>query len=326
MTARRRVLLGLALGLPLSALFAWLAVRNASLGDVWDALAGARPGLVAAAVACMAGVYAAQAVRWREVAAARHVRRLRFAELVVAGVACNNVLPARLGDLFRARWLARDAGMPGGRALGTVVVDRAFDLAALVAMLLVSLPFAGDAAWLRRIALGGLVALAALGVSLGFARVYTRARQRRRLARRGRLRRIARDLLEGLADLPRGRRLAGVAALSAAAWATWALAAWLVARAVGIELGAAEAAFTGAVVNLGVAIPSSPGFIGTYQWLGVSALGLLDVATDEALAFAVLVHAVWYVPTTLAGGGLLFARAVRLPGPADEARQPSAAP
>ena len=35
-----------------------------------------------------------------------------------------------------------------------------------------------------------------------------------------------------------------------------------------------------AVINLGVAIPSSPGFIGTYQWLGVSALALFDVRTE----------------------------------------------
>ena len=48
---------------------------------------------------------------------------------------------------------------------------------------------------------------------------------------------------------------------------------------------------------LGVAIPSSPGYIGTYQWIGVAALGLLDVPPSQALAFAILMHASWYVPT-----------------------------
>jgi uncharacterized membrane protein YbhN (UPF0104 family) len=64
------------------------------------------------------------------------------------------------------------------------------------------------------------------------------------------------------------------------------------------------------VINLGVAIPSSPGFIGTYQWLGVSALALFDVPTEEALAFSILMQAVWYVPTLLVGGTLLVVRAV----------------
>jgi hypothetical protein len=82
-----------------------------------------------------------------------------------------------------------------------------------------------------------------------------------------------------------------------------------VARSLGIELSPLEAIFVTAVVNLGVAIPSSPGFIGTYQWLGVSALGLLAVPTQEALAFTILMHAVWYVPTLLVGGVLLLRRA-----------------
>ena len=67
----------------------------------------------------------------------------------------------------------------------------------------------------------------------------------------------------------------------------WAVSAWLVARSLGIELSLVEAVFVTAVINLGVAIPSSPGFIGTYQWLGVSALALFGVPTEEALAFSI---------------------------------------
>jgi len=64
-------------------------------------------------------------------------------------------------------------------------------------------------------------------------------------------------------------------------------------------------------LNSGVAIPSSPGFIGTYQWLGVSALALFDVGTEQALAFSILMQAVWYVPTLLVGGVLLVRRGIR---------------
>ena len=106
-------------------------------------------------------------------------------------------------------------------------------------------------------------------------------------------------------------RALGLGGLSLAVWGTWALSAWLVARSLGIELSLVEAVFVTAVINLGVAIPSSPGFIGTYQWLGVSALALFDVPTEEALAFSILMQAVWYVPTLVVGGGLLLLRLVR---------------
>jgi uncharacterized membrane protein YbhN (UPF0104 family) len=59
---------------------------------------------------------------------------------------------------------------------------------------------------------------------------------------------------------------------------------------------------------IGVAIPSSPGVVGTYEWLGVASLGLLGIASDEALAFAILLHATWYIATTLAGGSALGVR------------------
>ena len=48
----------------------------------------------------------------------------RFFELVLCGIGCNNVMPGRLGDFLRARWLGHATGISGGRALATVVLDR----------------------------------------------------------------------------------------------------------------------------------------------------------------------------------------------------------
>ena len=108
---------------------------------------------------------------------------------------------------------------------------------------------------------------------------------------------------------PLGRRLVAEAlGLSVLAWGAFAVAVWLVARSLGIELGFVDCVFVTAVVNLGVAIPSSPGFVGTYQWLSVAALGVFDVSRDDALAFSFLLQASWYVPTTIVGGFLVLFR------------------
>ena len=71
----------------------------------------------------MGVVYWVQAARWRRIADTRLGQR-RFVEMVVAGVAVNNVLPGRVGDLLRARWVSRGA-YSGGRGLATVMLDRA---------------------------------------------------------------------------------------------------------------------------------------------------------------------------------------------------------
>ena len=307
MIARRRAtIVGLVVGLPLSALFLWLAVTRTDLGSVWRTLKAARGEDVAGAVAAMAAVYVVQALRWRVIAHGT-ASPGRYIGLVVGGVAANNVLPGRVGDGLRGVWLARVERITSGRALATVVFDRAADVAALVALLAIALPFSVRPAWLVKIGIGGIGLAVLVTGFLVAAHVGARLHGRADRAR-SRARRVARDLLDGLSEPPSPRRAAAALALSLVAWGIWSVGAWLVARSLRIELSAVDALLVAAVVNLGVAIPSSPGFVGTYQWLGVSTLSLLDVHRNDALSFSILLHASWFVPTTFAGGIFLLAR------------------
>lgn len=191
--------------------------------------------------------------------------------------------------------------MPRARALASVVVDRGLDLVALVSALALTYPAVHHTPWLNRLwIIPGIVGLV---VALAFIAATAHAR-RATLSSTGRVCRLLSDVTHGVGNGLRGRRGVAVAMLSVLAWGSWALSAWLVTRSLGIELTPLEVVFVTAVLNLGVAIPSSPGFIGTCQWLGVSALGLLAVNHADAFAFSVLMHAAWFVPTTLGGAAL----------------------
>jgi glycosyltransferase 2 family protein len=308
-SGRLRTLVAL-LGVPIGLVFLWLAVRDVDLDAVWDTLREADAGMVAAAVGAFGGVYVFQSVRWRRIAATPQVRLVRFVEMTVSGVAVNNVLPGRIGDFLRARWLGLAARMPAGKAFGTVILDRAFDLVVLVGLLIIGIASVASSGWLVELAAAGAVVVLGIVGALLFARTYIDRRERDR-RERGLLRRLVRDTVERLAE-PFGRRhLLVWLALSLAAWATWALAALLIARSLGIELSIAEALFVTAVLNLGSAVPSSPGYVGTYEWLGVASLGLLGIDHEPALAFTILLHAAWYVPTTVVGGVALGVRGAR---------------
>lgn len=296
-------------GIPIGLFFLWLAVRNADLQAVRDSLREADARLVALAIGAFASVYAFQAVRWRRIAATRQVRLPRFYEMTVSGVAVNNVLPGRIGDFLRARWLGLDSGMPAGKAFGTVILDRAFDLVVLVGLLVVGIAAVASSGWLVELAAAGVVVLVGFAGVLLFSRMYIERRDRDR-RERGLLRRLVRDTVERLAE-PLGRRhLLVWLGLSLGAWAMWAVAALLVAQSLDVDLSLTEALFVTAVLNLGSAVPSSPGYVGTYEWLGVASLGLIGIDHEAALAFTLLVHAAWYVPTTLFGAVALGTRAV----------------
>jgi uncharacterized membrane protein YbhN (UPF0104 family) len=216
------------------------------------------------------------------------------------------VLPGRVGDLLRAHWLSRRTGTPRSRTLATVVVDRACDVFVLLALLIATYPFTPRRTWIDRVYVASLVVTAILAAGLVATRLYVahRARDGRTLPLSVRLSWPGRQLsglIRGTAAVVGPGDLAAAVALSAAAWVLWAAGLWLVADALGIDLALWQAAFMTGLVNLGTAVPSSPGFVGTYQWLCVSGLGLFDIGASQAFAFSLVLQAAWFVPTTAVG-------------------------
>jgi hypothetical protein len=299
-------------GVVVSAVFLWLALRNADLDAVRQALADARLGPVLLAVAVLGLGYGFQAARWRRIADTPDLPLRNFYAMLVGGLACNNVLPVRIGEFLRAGWLSRDARISGGRAFGSVVLDRICDVVTLAVFFAIGVQAVATADWLVRLGIGAVFAVIVIAAVLVLARLYS-GRRRGRVGRRerGRLGTLLRETVEMLGE-PIGRhRAAAWLGLTACTWTLSAVAAWLVARSLGIELSPVEAVFVTSSLALGVAIPSSPGYIGTYQWIGVAALGLLDVPVEQALAFTILMQATWFVPTTLVGGAVIGLRAIR---------------
>jgi len=308
---RRRELIALAIGLPVSALLLAKAVQGIDLGSVWSTLEGADLVRVALAVVAMAMVYVLQAARWRFIARRYGLLPMRSAlSYVIGGVAVNNVVPGRPGELARAYWISNALHIPKARGLSTVIVDRGADVLTLIAFVAVTYAFVPHPTWVRDLAIAAVVLGSLLLAGLLACRWYVSRRERSGKGIPDRLRalwlvRQVAQVVRGTAATVTARDAVVIGAVSVAAWAVWGLAAYLTAGALSIHLSLTEVLFVTAMVNLGVSIPSSPGFIGTYQWLCVSALGLFGINKGDAFAFSVLMHAVWFVPTTLVGAALV---------------------
>lgn len=308
---RRNVMVGLLVGVPLSLVFLYLAVRGLHPGEVGDALRKADPLPVAGAVVLIGVIYSVQAVRWRWIARRSTVLPWRtFLRLIISSVAVNNVIPGRPGEVLRGYWLGRAGDIPQSRAFSTVVVDRSSDVLFLVVAFAAAFPFVPHPSWLQHVFEAALVVGGLIAAALAAARLHTGGR---RLAPARLVERVRRSwpgqqlsgLVHGTGALVNRRDAVVVTLLTATGWACWALAAWLVASSLSIGVSPLEIVFLTTVINLGAAIPSSPGFVGTFQWLCVAGMALFGVGQADALAFSIIMQAVWYIPTTVIGMVLL---------------------
>jgi uncharacterized protein (TIRG00374 family) len=304
----RSVVIGLALGIPFSLLFLWLAIRGVSFDEVWAALSRANPWLVLLSVPFLLMMFVMQGLRWRHLVAAPHLpRRRAFVVLMFVGTAITNVVPGRPGDVARGIWLSRLGRIPVARSLTSVGVDRAMDVGTVFVLLLLCLPFVDKPDWLVTLAVVGAIVSVLAVIVLVAAWWYAHRRNPQDAAagmeqgERSWWRHQLSGIIRGLAVLSRPREFALAAVDSFMGWSFNAAGTWLVGEALGLNIGLSGAILVTSVIALGSAIPSSPGMIGTFQWLAVASLAVVGVGKADALAFSILLQAAWYIPTTLSG-------------------------
>lgn len=307
----------IAVGLLVTLGFLWLAVRNVDIAAVRDALGRASYRyLIPAAAFCLTG-YLLRTVRWgRILAPTVPVPFARLFPVLMIGFAANNLLPARIGEFVRAYLLGRRERVSPSLSLATIVLERVCDglmLVALMAGTLLLVPIPVDDPKIEAVELvatvvfgGAALALVAL---LAFPRpLVALARACLRPLPRPLAARVAGLLdafIAGLGALRSPLAVARIAGLSALIWACEAatFGSVLLAFPLGLARGEwlAATVFLLVFVNLGIMIPSAPGYIGTYQLFARIALGAFGVADAAGLALSLVVHALQYSLVTAIG-------------------------
>ena len=312
------------LGMAITAVSVWLAVRGIPLGDVLAAMERANFGLllIASAPFYVLSVYL-RALRWRHLTdpVAKISTRSLFRAASI-GFLVNNLLPLRIGELVRSVTLANEAGVSRSAILGTVVIERVLDVIAVLLLAAFSLSWVGrhsDAAGILQegsmlllpVAAAPLVALVALrmapGPLIGFAVWLMRPLPSRFSSL---VERMLRGFSEGLGALGRGGHLFWIGLHSASIWLVAStgpilLGFWAFGPEVVHFDSPREMLITAwvllAAVGVAVALPSAPGFIGPYQLAFQAVLVRFGVEPAAALAMGVLVWAAFWITLTAQG-------------------------
>jgi glycosyltransferase 2 family protein len=305
------------IGLLLTVVFLVLALQRVDMAGFADELRSVNYVWLLPSAACTLFGYVLRSVRWRIIlsGAARAPLRTLFPVLIM-GFATNNLLPGRLGEFWRAYLLGRKRNVPKSFALASVVVERVFDGLTLIALLaivstIIRLPERG-----REVELFAAVVFAAatLGVVVllwkpEFVQVpLRRVLQPFHSGLATWIEERFEAFVDGLAALRQAPVLVLAAALSAGVWIAEASSYIVLSR--GVNLGIAPNIEVPAIllavviINLGIMIPSGPGYVGTQEFFGTAALAVVGANPQAALALIVVSHVVQYSLVT--GLGLVF--------------------
>jgi hypothetical protein len=302
-------------GVLISAVLLYLAFRGQNPRDIWDALRSFDSRwLVPALVLYGIGVVI-RALRWSVLLRPLvPVTARQILPIVVVGYTANNVLPLRTGELVRAYLVRRQFGVRKTAALATIAVERLFDGLTMLGFIFAAMTVISLTAELRHMAL--IAAIVFAGILVGLVVLTLGGSVRDRLLQlvlgpmpaplADRVERMAESFLGGLGVLRRKGDLALVAVTSILAWGFEASMYWALAQGFGGEVAAVitvpAALLTTGVANLATLVPAAPGYVGTFE-AGVALVvnGALGASRSLALSYAILVHAVLWVPITLIG-------------------------
>ena len=299
------------MGVLISALFLWLALRGLKLDDVWGFVRQANYWWLVPSVATYFMAVWARTWRWDYMLRPlKHIPMRRLFPVVVIGYMGNNVYPFRAGELLRSYVLRRREAVSMSASMATVIVERVFDGLVMLLFVFVALPIAplpSDA--IRSVVIiASLAFFSALVVFFAMAAmpVFTY-----RLAswicnklpeKMGQpLLDFTSRFLEGLVSLRNFRNVIMIFLTSVVIWLLETVKYWFVMQAFDFQVSFFALMLMNGVVNLATTLPSAPGYVGTFDAPGIEVLVLYGVRDAIATAYTLVLHAALWLPVTLLG-------------------------
>jgi len=286
----------LSIAVPIAVIAVFVTINGAQLSKVPGLVLGANPALVLAAFLIFYAGFPLRGLRWATLlrGTGQHVSTRDSTEIIFLSWLVNCVVPAKLGDVYRAYLLKINSTASLSRTFGTVFIERVLDLFGIAILGLAAgyWSFRSGLPPAIQIVFGiGVVVV----VGLAFA-LFTMRNFGRQIIVALPLPHQVLDLYdrfeEGVFGALVARHLPRLGLMTGLIWMTEALRLFLVVQALGfadVSLGLSGAVFVALIGSLLTAVPLSPAGLGIVE---AGVVGVLHVAygvpLPEATAIALL--------------------------------------
>lgn len=306
------------LGMLVSVVFLWLVFKEIDFNEVWSAMQDLNLfWLIPAILVYFIGVWV-RTTRWCFLM--RPVKKsttARFFPIYIISYMANNILPMRIGDIYRAYIVGKKEQVSKSATLVTIGVERIFDGLTMLVLLLLSIllfPVKHEVVG-NAVKFGSLLFLSAIMVcyilvlkkswadavfKMGLSIVPSKYHEK--------FQELFDNFFHGLDALKGVHEIIFVILLSLGTWLIEASSFYLVFVAFGFTGSFHIAVATMAMVNLMIIVPASPGYFGPFEYackviLGSQGYGsVIGFTESTAVAFALVLHVVvQWIPSTLLG-------------------------
>ena len=304
-------------GVLISILFIWLAVRGLKLNEFWGAVKQANYGWLLPGIAVyFVGVWV-RAWRWHYLLGPiKKIPTTTIFPITAIGYMGNNIYPARAGEVLRAVILKRKEGVSVSASLATIIVERIFDGVVMLAFVFVNLPelakLTGSSGFVGNIqqlaVIGAGVFLGALLIFL-LAAMFPQVTMKaglwfiRFLPQRfhARLTGLSNRFLDGLASLRSPLNILMVFFTSVIIWLLETGKYWFVMHAFNFSVSFFVLMLMNGIVNLATTLPSGPGYVGTFDLPGIAVLTAYGIDQATATGYTLTLHVALWLPITALG-------------------------
>ena len=298
-------------GIVISLVFVYFAFRDINIKEFVESIKQADYIWIGPALAAMTLSFWLRGYRWKCILKPVKVVSIRSAfSATMIGYMVNNILPFRIGDLVRLVVIWKEAGVSRSAALGSIVIERIFDLFIMLAIFgLILLAYPELPKW----AVGAGYIVAGIFIFLIIFSIYARnnietlVRLNEKIISKisdkavGRGEEIIRSFSDGLKVINNAKDLLQLMLLSIALWLVNVLWVWFALEIFDFDLPISASLLVLIFIIFAVSIPSAPGYVGTFHGFVIAALVFMGINTDAARASAVVMHATNFIPVTIIG-------------------------
>lgn len=310
------------IGLVISALFVYLAVRGISFSDLEKSFRSANYLYIIPVILVVLLALYLRSYRWGIImeSLVKYDQKTLFI-ISSIGFMALGILPARLGEFARPYLVKQKSGIRMSSTMATIIVERVFDVLALMVVMFavvlkISLPpiiFKTGITTLS-IAFSIFLILIFLAVKKEFSlnKIDTiLSKLPDRLEKP--LKHLAHSFMEGLQILPDVKKTLFVSILSIVIWSVICMSAYLLFFSFGFNLPIINAFAISVIIAFGVMLPAAPGFVGTYHFACVLGLTSFGISKPEALSYAIVLHFLQLIPVVALGLVFLPFQKISLP-------------